>query len=366
MSRVRLDGLAKRYHGRPVLGPLDLVIEPERLTVFSGPPGSGKSVLLRLVVGLEAPDAGRILVDEADITQLPAAARTIGYVPQSFALFPHMSVFANVAYPLRLQGVARSEVERRVTQAAELLHIGKLLGKRPIELSGGEKQRAAIARGILKDARIFVLDDPLVGLDFKLREGLMEDLAEMRAELRATFLYVTSDPLEALMMADDLVVLDDGRVADANRVDRLYAEPRHLRAAELVGFPRCNVIEGRVRGGVCATALLSFSVAPEIAAATDVAVAIRPEQIVFAEKAASNECGPSILGTVQLLENLGAESVVHLTAAGETLVTTAPTPAVAHLDVGAPYPFLLRADGLGVFDRANGARLGRGVAAGHA
>ncbi|MDQ2803779.1 MAG: ABC transporter ATP-binding protein, partial [Pseudomonadota bacterium] len=293
-----------------------------------------------------------------DITRLPAAQRTIGYVPQSFALFPHMSVFANIAYPLRLQGVGKAEVERRVAQAAEVLRITKLLGKRPSELSGGEKQRSAIARGILKDARIFILDDPLVGLDFKLRESLMEDLTEMRAELGATFLYATSDPLEALMMADDLVVLDGGRVADANRVDRLYAEPRHLRAAELVGFPRCNVVAGRVEDGVCSTALLRFRVALQGSEVTDVAVVIRPEQIVFAGGSAVPEGAPTGTGTVRLLEDLGAECVVYLDAGGETLVTTAPSRAVAHLDVGARYPFLLRAAGMLVFDQASGARLG--------
>ncbi|HJS83838.1 MAG TPA: ABC transporter ATP-binding protein [Acetobacteraceae bacterium] len=362
MSRICIEGLAKSYGRGTVLGGIDLDVAPERLTVFCGPPGSGKSVLFRVIVGLEAPDAGRILVDGADITPLPAARRTIGYVPQSFALFPHMSVFDNVAYPLKLQGVERAEIARRVAQAAELLRISKLLRKRPSELSGGEKQRAALARGILKDARIFILDDPLVGLDFKLREGLMEDLAEMRAELGATFLYATSDPLEALMMADDLVVLDGGRVADANRVDRLYAEPRHLRAAELVGFPRCNVIPGKLEGDICTTALLRFRVVAERAPAPDVVVVIRPEQVVFADGAAHPPGAPGGVGTVQLLEDLGAECVVHLAAAGETLVTTAPSRAVAHLDVGAPYPFVLRPRGISVFDRASGARIGSGDA----
>jgi ABC-type sugar transport system ATPase subunit len=359
MSQIRLEGITKIYAGKPVLAGIDLDIEPECLTVFTGAPGSGKSVLFRLIVGLERQDAGRILVDGADITRLAAARRTIGYVPQSFALFPHMSVFDNVAYPLKLQGVAQAEVKRRVAQAAELLHITKLLNKRPSELSGGEKQRCALARGILKDARIFILDDPLVGLDFKLREGLMEDLTDMRAQLGATFLYATADPLEALIMADRLVVLDGGRVADANSVDELYAEPRHLRAAELVGFPRCNIIPGRLEGGTCATALLRFPLVVEGTPSPDVSVVIRPEHIVFAGATAPPANAPTGVGTVRLLENLGAESVVHFAAAGETLVTTAPSHAVARLDLGAPYPYFLRPEGLLVFDRLSGARVGR-------
>ncbi len=170
-----------------VLSDINLEIEPLSFTVFCGPPGCGKSVLMRIIIGLEAPSAGSIVVGRTDITRLPAAARSIGYVPQSFALFPHMSVFANVAYPMALQRVPKSEIASRVRQAADMLRITPLLNKRPSELSGGEKQRAAIARGLLKNADIFILDDPLVGLDFKLRESLMDDLKDLRAELRRRF-----------------------------------------------------------------------------------------------------------------------------------------------------------------------------------
>lgn len=357
MRSIRFEHLRKTYAGSPALSDIDLTIEPDTLTVICGPPASGKSVLLRLLVGLEPPTAGRILFDDADITHLDAADRTIGYVPQSFALFPHMSVFDNVAYPLALQGAPRSEIARRVAQAAEILRITPLLRKHPSELSGGEKQRAAIARGITKDSHIFVLDDPLVGLDFKLRESLMEELVDMRAELGATFVYATADPLEALIMAEQLVVLDGGRVIDANHADTLYHDPRHLRAAELVGFPRCNVIHGELEAGICATPLLRFPVVVEASPTRDVAVVIRPEQITY------NAARPATSsGEIRLLENLGAESVIHFTAAGQRLVTTAPTPAVAHFDLGDQFPFTLRPEGLLVFDRASGQRIGRGHA----
>jgi multiple sugar transport system ATP-binding protein len=273
-------------------------------------------------------------------------------------LFPHISVFDNVAYPLTLQGVPRDQVRRRVEQAADVLRIGKLLGKRPNQLSGGEKQRAAIARGILKDARIFILDDPLVGLDFKLRESLMEDLADMRVTLGATFLYATADPLEALTMAEYLVVMDAGRVVDSNRVDLAYSDPRSLRAAELVGFPRCNVLSGQVTESMCVTSLARFPVALEGPATGEVAVVVRPEQIGHA--ATPGEATGT--GEVRLLENLGGESVVYFAVGGETLVTTAPSPAVAHLDLGSTFPFFLRPEGMLLFDRASGVRVGRGHA----
>ncbi len=299
MSHIRLDGIAHSYGGAAALDCIDLDIAARRLTVLCGPAAAGKSVLLRLLVGLERPTRGRILLDGRDITDLAAASRSIGYVPQSFALFPHMSVFDNIAYPLAQQGVGRAEIARRVAQVAEVLRIGPLLRKQPSQLSGGEKQRSAIARGMLKNADLFLLDDPLVGLDFKLRESLMDDLKAMRAELGATFLYATSDSLEALNMAEDLVVLDRGRVVDANAVSAVYHAPRHVRAAELVGFPRCNLLPGTLEAGLCRTGLLDFPVAAS--GRGEVIVALRPEHIVHGPGPADAQPG-----TVRLLENSGS------------------------------------------------------------
>jgi multiple sugar transport system ATP-binding protein len=274
-------------------------------------------------------------------------------VPQSFALFPHVSVFDNIAYPMALQNVGRAEIERRVDQVAEILRIKPLLPKRPAQLSGGEKQRTAIARGMLKNADLFLLDDPLVGLDFKLRESLMEDLKDMRAELGATFLYVTSDSLEALTMAEDMIVLDAGRVMDANSAAALYHRPRHLRAAELVGFPRCNVLPGVLEaGGLCRTGIVDFRLAQPSNFVGAVAVAARPEHIRHTPTGAP--------ATIRLLENIGAECVVYFQAGEETLVTSVPSPSVAHLDMGSPFPFAVTPEGLLVYDRATGALLGRG------
>ena len=248
MSRIRFEAIAKSYRRQVALDDVSVEAQSGRLTVLYGPSRAGKSVLMRLLVGLEAPDSGRILFDETDITAQLAAARTIGYVPQSFALFPHMSVFDNIAYPLLLQSVKSDEIRARVGQVAEMLRITPLLDKYPNQLSGGEKQRTAIARGTLKNASIFALDDPLAGLDFKLRESLMDDLKDMRAELGATFLYATSDPLEALTVAERLVVLDAGRIVECGEVENIYHSPFRLRTAELVGYPPCNVLRGKVEG----------------------------------------------------------------------------------------------------------------------
>ena len=360
MSQIRFEGLSKSYRGAVALNGIDLDVEPASLTVFSGPPGSGKSVLMRILIGLEAPSAGQILFDGQDITRLVAAERSIGYVPQSFALFPHMSVFDNIAYPMALQGVPRAEIGARVDQAAGMLRIHPLLSKRPSQLSGGEKQRAAIARGILKNADIFILDDPLVGLDFKLRESLMEDLKDMRADLGATFLYVTADPLEALTMAEHLVVMDRGSLVEAGPVDAMYYDPCRLRTAELVGFPRCNILPGHFDASsvVCTTALGAFRVALEDGAApSETMVAIRPEDIGWAPSGTA----PLGVGEVTLVENLGSESVVYVRFGETTLVTTIPARATARVDLGDPFPFTIRPGGPMVFDRASNRRIGRGM-----
>ena len=352
MSSVRLQNVSRVYRDVRALHDVTVEIMSKSLTVLCGPPAAGKSVLLRLLVGLEQPDTGRILINDRDITDMPAAQRRIGYVPQSFALFPHVSVFDNIAYPMALQKVGRAEIERRVGQVAEILRIKPLLAKRPAQLSGGEKQRTAIARGMLKNADLFLLDDPLVGLDFKLRESLMEDLKDMRAELGATFLYVTSDSLEALTMAEDIIVLDGGRLIDANAAAALYHRPRHLRAAELVGFPRCNVLPGVLdAGGLCRTKIVNFRLAQPTNFVGDVAVAARPEHIRRRPDGAP--------ATIRLMENIGAECVVYFQAGEDTLVTSVPSPSVAHLDMGSPFPFAVSPAGLLVYDRATGELFGQ-------
>jgi ABC-type sugar transport system ATPase subunit len=259
---------------------------------------------------------------------------------------------------MALQGVPRSDIARRVDQAAGILRIGPLLAKGPSQLSGGEKQRAAIARGLLKNANIFILDDPLVGLDFKLRESLMEDLKDMRAEIDATFLYITSDPLEALTMAERLVVLDKGRLVEAGPVDTVYYDPKWLRTIELVGFPRCNVLPGRldITNATCATAIGRLPIALEDGATSPEAmVAIRPEDI--APPAAG--VAPLGVGKVTLVENLGSESVVYVQLDEATLVTTVPARALTSLDLGYSFPLAVRPGGPRVFDRASGRRIGR-------
>lgn len=351
MSAVSFKGVSKVYKHCRALDRLDLDVEPHSFTVLCGPPRSGKSVLFRLLVGLEKPDAGRIELMGQDITALPPAARAVGYVPQSFALYPHLTVYANIAYALTLAGTPKDETARRVDRAAAILSITHLLKKTPDQLSGGEKQRTALARGLLKDAHLFVLDDPLVGLDYKLRERLMDELKALREDLKATFLYATSDSLEALTMAQNLVVLDAGRVVQHEEAVRLYHDPRHLRSLELVGFPQANVVPGLVSRGMVTAGPLHF-VAREESVDGPVVVGIRPEAIQL-----GGEGGLVGRARVRLVENLGGEFVVYIEAEGTPLVMGFPATAQGAPAFDSDIAFTIDPADIMLFDAVDGRRL---------
>lgn len=349
MSAVSFKAVSKSYDGRPALDRLDLEIRSKSFTVLCGPPRSGKSVLGRLLVGLEKPDAGTIVLAGRDITASPPADRPIGYVPQSFALYPHFSVFDNIGYALSLAGRPRAEIAHRVDEAATLLSITHLLKKTPDQLSGGEKQRTALARGLLKDASLFILDDPLVGLDYKLRERLMDELKALREALGATFLYATADSLEALTLAQDMVVMDAGRVVQQGAAVALYHEPAHVRALELVGFPQANVVPGRRADGTVVAGPLRFPMAGPPGPLT---VGFRPEAL-----SPGRGRGFDGVARVTLVENLGGELVVYLDAAGTALVMGMPHGGTDAPALDATLPYTLDPADLLLFDAATGARL---------
>ncbi len=352
MSAVRFSGVSKSYGHTVALDGVDLAVERESFTVLCGPPKSGKSVLFRLLVGLEKPDAGRIELGGQDVTALPPAARPVGYVPQSFALYPHLSVYANIAYPLALAGAPREEIDRRVDRAASILSITHLYKKTPDQLSGGEKQRTALARGLLKNAQVFVLDDPLVGLDYKLRERLMDELKALRADLEATFLYATSDSLEALTVAQHLVVLDAGRVVQHDEAVKLYDQPLHRRSLELIGFPQANLIEGTLTAGTVVAGALRLPAPGGGERDGAVVLGLRPEAI-----RPGRGRGVDGSGRVTLVENLGGELVVYLDAAGTPLTMGFPVTSGHEPAFDSDFDFTIDPRDILLFDAASGARL---------
>ncbi|HEU5432935.1 MAG TPA: ABC transporter ATP-binding protein [Thermomicrobiales bacterium] len=367
---VAFSDIGKRYGNRAVLDRLDLAIPAGRFTVVYGPPASGKSVLFRLLMGLEAPDAGRIVLRGEDVANVAAADRNIGYVPQSFALYPHLSVRDNIAYPLTLAGIGAAEAEPVVQRAAEMLKIGDLLGKRPDQLSGGQKQRVAIARGIAKQTEFFVLDDPLAGLDFKLREQLVEDLHNLQTETNATFLYATSDAVEALTLADWLAVLDGGRIIDQGEPDALYHDPAHARTMALVGFPPANFVTGRIepRDGRLWCRTASFAAPVELAVPPpEVAVVgVRPENLALhaAGDASRDGRGDEIRldARVVLREDLGGEEIVYLDVNG-TPLTSIDRLHQRFADIDGRLAVSVQPTDLLLFSPTSGERIGRGAAA---
>ncbi|PWE53093.1 ABC transporter ATP-binding protein [Metarhizobium album] len=358
MPAVELINVSKTFGKKKALDNVSLAVEEGSFTVMCGPPKAGKSLIFRILVGLETADEGRILLSGRDITDEPASRRNIGYVPQSFALYPHMSVFDNIAYPLHLAGAPREEVARKVDATVAMLSITHLVKKTPDQLSGGEKQRVAVARGLMKDAAVFVLDDPLVGLDYKLRERLMDEMKQLCEELRTTFFYATSDSLEALTLAQSFIVLDDGRVVEKADVLSLYAEPQHVRSLELVGFPKANVLQATSAGGAVDLAGLKLA-GPDGLAAGAVLAGIRPEDVrLDHSQALKTE------GTVQIIEHLGSEIVVYLDVGGSPVTAAFAADGVVPPDLDSRIPVSVDPSRIMLFETASGRLLGRGRAGG--
>lgn len=357
MPAVELINVSKTFGKKKALDNVSLTVEEGSFTVMCGPPKAGKSLIFRLLVGLETADEGRILLSGRDITGEPASRRNIGYVPQSFALYPHMSVFDNIAYPLHLAGAPREDVAKKVDATMAMLSITHLVKKTPDQLSGGEKQRVAVARGLMKDAAVFVLDDPLVGLDYKLRERLMDEMKQLCEDLRTTFFYATSDSLEALTLAQSFIVLDDGRVVEKADVLSLYAEPQHVRSLELVGFPKANVLQAASAGGIVDFAGLRLA-GPSGLAAGAVLAGIRPEDVRL-----DHSQSMKTEGTVQIVEHLGSEIVVYLDVGGLPVTAALAADGVVPPELDSRIPVSVDPAKIMLFEAAGGRLLGRGQAA---
>jgi multiple sugar transport system ATP-binding protein len=351
MHAVEYQSVSKAYRGKRALDQVTLAVEEGSFTVVCGPPKAGKSTLFRLLVGLERADEGRIFLGGRDITHAPPSERNVGYVPQSFALYPHLSVYDNIAYPLHLSGAPREDIARKVDATAGMLSIKHLMKKTPDQLSGGEKQRVAVARGLMKNAKVFVLDDPLVGLDYKLRERLMDELKQLCEELRTTFFYATSDSLEALTLAQSLAVLDAGRLVEHAPAVDLYLEPQQARSLEIVGFPRANLITSAAQGGRAEFAGFSFGLPAGVAAA-DLILGLRPEHVLVGA-ADGRE------GKVTIVEHLGSEIVLYADVGGLSLTAAYPASGQLAPPIDSAVSIGVRADDVMIFDKSSGRLLGR-------
>jgi len=246
MAYVRIESLVKRFGDVEVIRGVDLDIEREEFTVFVGPSGCGKTTLLRLIAGLEQAASGTIQIDGRRVDPLPPAKRGVAMVFQNYALFPHMSVFENMSFGLRIARLDAVAIREKVLAAAGILRIADLLDRKPRELSGGQRQRVAIGRAIVREPKVFLFDEPLSNLDAKLRVQMRVELTGLRRQLAATMIYVTHDQVEAMTMADKIVVLNGGVIEQIGRPLELYHHPRNLFVAGFIGSPAMNFLPARV------------------------------------------------------------------------------------------------------------------------
>ena len=323
MATVELRNVRLSFGATEVIKGIDLSLRDRELTVFVGPSGCGKSTLLRLIAGLEEITSGNLLIDGARVNDIAPAKRGLALVFQSYALYPHMTVAENMAFSLKLAGMPKAERDRKVDDAAKILSLESYLTRKPKELSGGQRQRVAIGRAIVRNPKVFLFDEPLSNLDAALRVRTRLELSKLHKQLQATMIYVTHDQVEAMTMADRIVVLQAGRVEQVGAPMDLYLHPRNLFVAGFIGSPRMNFLPVSVQGSDAhhLTVALSSGQAFTIPAAADAPTAgsrmtlgIRPEHVrVVAEG--------GIPGQVQIVEHLGSETYLHVTiASGETLV----------------------------------------------
>ncbi len=289
MGRIVLKEVTKSFGTVEVIPPLDLTIEDGEFTVFVGPSGCGKSTLLRLIAGLEDMTSGKIEIDGKDATSVPPAKRGLAMVFQSYALYPHMTVRKNIAFPLKMAKLDQAEIDKRVNNAADILNLADYIDRRPGQLSGGQRQRVAIGRAIVREPAAFLFDEPLSNLDAALRVGMRLEISELHSRLKTTMIYVTHDQVEAMTMADKIVVLRAGYIEQVGSPLELYRTPRNLFVAGFIGSPKMNFVSGE-----------------EAAKHGAHTIGVRPEHLDV------SQTDGLWFGTVAVSEHLGSDTFLHV------------------------------------------------------
>jgi multiple sugar transport system ATP-binding protein len=359
-TSIGLQQVVKRYGDVEVIHGVDLKIEPGEFTVFVGPSGCGKSTLLRMIAGLEPISGGTLLIDEQRMNEVPASKRGIAMVFQSYALYPHMSVYQNLAFALETARLPRKQIEERVKRAAEILRIEPLLKRKPRQLSGGQRQRVAIGRAIVREPRIFLFDEPLSNLDAELRVQMRVEIAKLHRDLGNTMIYVTHDQIEALTLADRIAVMKSGVIQQFATPHEIYHHPTNHFVAGFIGSPTMNFLDGKLAGASggwrfeCSGQSIDltrygFSGVP---AERPAILGVRPEHIDVGEAPAGHHAAR---GVVSIVEPMGADTVVWTEIGGK--------PSTIRLDgdsavkVGDEIPFHFDPARVSLFDEATGARL---------
>ena len=327
MATIELKNVRKRFGAHEVVHGIDLVIADREFMAFVGPSGCGKSTLLRMIAGLEEVSEGEVLIDGLPAQNVPPSKRGLAMVFQSYALYPHMTVAENMSFSLRLAGVPREERDQKVRSVARILEMEPLLDRKPRQLSGGQLQRVAIGRAMVRQPKAFLLDEPLSNLDAALQAQMRLELVRLHRELNTTMVYVTHDQLEAMTMADRIVVLNDGRVEQMGSPLELYQNPATLFVAGFIGTPKMNFLDVEVKAASAESLTLAFSngaslsvlpLAERLTAGERVKLGVRPEHVAL-------EQDGELPGEIDVLEHLGPRAYLHARLAdGTRLVAQAP------------------------------------------
>ncbi|MBR2575368.1 MAG: sn-glycerol-3-phosphate ABC transporter ATP-binding protein UgpC [Loktanella sp.] len=350
MATIVMDGLHKVYAGgvKAVTG-ISLDIADGEMIVLVGPSGCGKSTLLRMVAGLETISDGTLHIGDRVVNNLEPAERDIAMVFQNYALYPHMTVFNNLAYGLRNRKLPKDEIDRRVREAADMLEIAPYLDRKPRNLSGGQRQRVAMGRALVREPAAFLFDEPLSNLDAKLRVQMRVEIRQLQKRLKTTSLYVTHDQLEALTMADRLVVLNGGRIEQVGTPMQVYSKPASVFVAGFIGSPAMNMIDAsylREKGG--ADGLSGLPQGSDL-------IGVRPDDLLLTAPPVPHL---AVQGDVVLLEPAGAESHIYVALADSAQPVTVRVPRLPDVQEGARINLFAPIDALHPFDKASGLRLG--------
>ncbi|MCV7058297.1 ABC transporter ATP-binding protein [Mycolicibacterium gilvum] len=351
MATVRFSGVTKAYGSTSVVSDLDLELPDGSLSVLVGPSGCGKSTTLRMLAGLETVTSGTITIGDRDVTHLQPRDRDIAMVFQNYALYPHLTVAENIAFPLRANKTPRREALARAATVAESLGLSALLGRKPKDLSGGQQQRVAIGRAIIREPSVFLFDEPLSNLDAKLRVETRTELAQIQRRLGITSVYVTHDQEEAMTLSDRMIVMRDGKIAQQGAPQDVYARPADTFVAAFVGSPKMNLLEGTLTGGTF-TLANGFAL-PIDEGATDgpLTLGVRPDDLLPTVGAVD---APA---RVALIEHLGPRAIVTVDARGTELTSVVDTARLSGITEGTGVELAVRQGATHLFDTTTGRRI---------
>ena len=332
LSEVRFDGVHKIFGAETAVEDLNLTVNAGEFLVLVGPSGCGKTTTLRMLAGLERPSYGRILIGDKLINNVSPRFRDVAMVFQSYALYPHMNVYDNLAFGMRARGASKDLVAQRVKETADVLGLGKLLKRRPSELSGGQRQRVALGRALIRQPQVFLMDEPLSNLDAGLRVQMRAELSRLHQRFRVTTVYVTHDQVEAMTMGDRIAVMNNGRLQQVDAPETLYDNPANVFVAGFIGSPRMNFVPGRLASSDGRTSVTFLGITTPLgtgsrltAGASDgeVTVGIRPEDLMW-RPAAGPDCTLTLSADVDVVEPMGHEAYVTALCAGETVTSRFP------------------------------------------